>query len=191
MEILKSRLTSVFQRKLKKQPGIKLHVYKRCGGVVWGFGFCFGNPHENFVPTEPLPSLSLRQRWWFDCNIFRFFSYPPLFCGFCIYYQYLSQLLNFMKSPETCPVLWMYLYPHTSAQSLSLSQHTEHLQDTDILCCRFSGRTASRKILIKSWSRSQVNGAHPKAQLYISATQKVYMVPHNANVTSQATVQGN
>lgn len=101
MEILKSRLTSVFQRKLKKQPGIKLHVYKRCGGVVWGFGFCFGNPHENFVPTEPLPSLSLRQRWWFDCNIFRFFSYPPLFCGFCIYYQYLSQLLNFMKSPET------------------------------------------------------------------------------------------
>lgn len=31
----------------------------------------------------------------------------------CIYHQYLSQLLNFMKSPERCTVLYVFLYPHT------------------------------------------------------------------------------
>lgn len=92
--MLKSRLRSVFQRKcelFKKQPGIKLCIYKRqgrrgCLGFLarrGGFGFCFVNLNEDFVPTETLPlMLSLRQRWWFNCNTFRFFSCPPLFYGF-------------------------------------------------------------------------------------------------------------
>lgn len=210
--MLKSRLRSVFQRKcelLKKQLGIKLCVYKRQGrrgclrflACRGGFGYCFVNLHEDFVSKTTLMAVfQLEQRWWFDCNTFKFFFCPPPFLWFqhretnqCIYHQYLSQLLNFMKLPEVCTVQSMYLHLHTyAAQNGSLLQHTkQHLQETHILWCRFSESTASRRIIIKSWPRSQVNGHHPKPQLYITATQKVYMVPHNVNVTSQATVRWN